>query len=136
MADVLFTKTSGVVLVAVIFIGASHRVIDLLSSVLSLQTRPTCANTKTQRVADNGITVSEKKSAPLGSITDEQRRRFQRALKTLGLKVYLHPSQAHAYAVTPDLSLEESSDEESGSDDTKDATGGEWPRLLLLVKSA
>ncbi|KAK5729538.1 hypothetical protein LTR17_011841 [Elasticomyces elasticus] len=52
------------------------------------------------------------------SITDEQRRRFQRALKTLGLMVYFHPSQAHAYTATPDLSLEEDSDEESGSDDT------------------
>ncbi|KAK3650346.1 hypothetical protein LTR56_006322 [Elasticomyces elasticus] len=70
------------------------------------------------------------------SITDEQRRRFQRALKTLGLEVYLHPSQAHAYTVTPDLSLEEDSSEESGSRNSKDAAGGQWPRLLLLVKSS
>ncbi|KAK4902533.1 hypothetical protein LTR27_000470 [Elasticomyces elasticus] len=53
------------------------------------------------------------------SITDEQRRRFQRALKTLGLEVYLHPSQAHAYTVTPDLSLEEDSDEESDTNGIK-----------------
>ncbi|KAK5711267.1 hypothetical protein LTR15_012557 [Elasticomyces elasticus] len=70
------------------------------------------------------------------SITDEQRRRFQRALKTLGLELYLHPSQAHAYTATPDLSLEEDSDGESGSGEDSDATVGEWPRLLLLVKSS
>ncbi|KAK5684533.1 hypothetical protein LTS10_004403 [Elasticomyces elasticus] len=68
------------------------------------------------------------------SITDEQRRRFQRALKTLGLEVYLHPSQAHAYTAT--ANLEEESDEESGSDEDSDAAAGEWPQLLLLVKSS
>ncbi|KAK5719754.1 hypothetical protein LTR17_015205 [Elasticomyces elasticus] len=51
------------------------------------------------------------------SITEEQRRRLRRALKTLGLEVYLHPSQAHAYTATPNL--EEDSDEESSSDGTK-----------------
>ncbi|KAK5675940.1 hypothetical protein LTR17_027754 [Elasticomyces elasticus] len=66
------------------------------------------------------------------SITDEQRRRFRRALKTLGLGVHLHTSQAHAYTTMSILSLEEDSGRESISKEDK----GGWPRLLLLAKSS
>ncbi|TKA83210.1 hypothetical protein B0A55_00658 [Friedmanniomyces simplex] len=73
------------------------------------------------------------------TITDEQRRRFHRALKTLGIEPYLHPSQAHRVTVSANVSQEQPKAKTEkgmgGEGETEKRASSDWPRLLLLVKS-
>ncbi|KAK3652364.1 hypothetical protein LTR22_011718 [Elasticomyces elasticus] len=73
------------------------------------------------------------------TITDKQRRRFQRVLKKLGLQLYVHGSQVYGTKVSPNADMKVSTlTAQKGAGFTKnnDVANADWPRLLLLFESS
>ncbi|KAK4902532.1 hypothetical protein LTR27_000469 [Elasticomyces elasticus] len=68
-------------------------------------------------------------------ITEDKQRRFGRAMKALGLEVFLHGSQDFESTISADVSAPRS----AGTDEQGSGQGDavlQWPQLLLLVEGS